>query len=85
MRAQLDPRSDWVRCTSSAEAPVMLLVLKSEHVQARNYSVLEQEMLLQDCVDEVSLEIASLLKYLLTKFYRLSQTASSSPASRPCL
>lgn len=56
MRAQLDPRSDWVRCTSSAEAPVMLLVLKGEHVQARNYSVLEQEMLLQDCVDEVSLE-----------------------------
>lgn len=59
MRAQLDPRSDWVRCTSSAEAPVMLLVLKSEHVQARNYSVLEQEMLLQECVDEVGLEIYS--------------------------
>jgi serine palmitoyltransferase len=68
MRAQLDPRSDWVRCTSSAEAPVMLLVLKSEHVQARNYSVLEQEMLLQDCVDEVSLEIGFLLNIFTDKF-----------------
>lgn len=57
MRTQLDPRSDWVRCTSAAEAPVMLLVLKDEHVQARSLSVLDQEMLLQDCVDEVSLTI----------------------------
>jgi serine palmitoyltransferase len=57
MRTQLDPRSDWVRCTSAAEAPVMLLVLKDEHVQARNLSVLDQEMLLQDCVDEVRLTI----------------------------
>ena len=54
MRAQLDPRSEWARCTSDVEAPVMLLVLKSEHVQARNLSILDQEMLLQDCVDEVS-------------------------------
>lgn len=54
MRAQLDPRSDWVRCTSAPEAPVMILVLKEEHVQARNLSTMEQEQLLQDCVDEVS-------------------------------
>ncbi|OQN97178.1 hypothetical protein B0A51_18954 [Rachicladosporium sp. CCFEE 5018] len=52
MRAQLDPRSDWVRCQSSVEAPVMLLVLKDEHVQARNLSIEEQESLLQDCVEE---------------------------------
>jgi serine palmitoyltransferase len=57
MRAQLDPRSDWIRCTSAAEAPVMLLVLKDEHVQTRKLSVLDQEMLLQDCVDEVSLTL----------------------------
>ena len=63
MRTQLDPRSDWVRCTSAAEAPVMLLVLKDEHVQARNLSVLDQEMLLQDCVDEVSLNIVCQIDY----------------------
>lgn len=59
MRAQLDPRSDWVRCTSAPEAPVMLLVLKDEHVQARNLSILDQELLLQDCVDEVRLILYS--------------------------
>ena len=52
MRAQLDPRSDWVRCTSSPDNPVLLLVLKDEHVEARNLSIAEEESLLQDCVEE---------------------------------
>ncbi|EGY20326.1 Serine palmitoyltransferase 1 like protein [Verticillium longisporum] len=52
MRAQLDPRSDWVTCTSVPENPIMLLVLKGEVVEARNLSMVEQERLLQDCVDE---------------------------------
>lgn len=52
MRGQLDPRSEWVRCTSSPENPVLLLVLKDQHVQDRGFSIRDQEMLLQDCVDE---------------------------------
>jgi serine palmitoyltransferase len=55
MRAQLDPRSDWVLCMSCVEAPVMLIVIKEEHFVARKLSVEEQEGCLQDCVDEVSL------------------------------
>ncbi|TPX18133.1 uncharacterized protein E0L32_002642 [Thyridium curvatum] len=52
MKAQLDPRSDWVLCTSAPENPIMLLVLKPEVVQARRLSAEDQERLLQDCVDE---------------------------------
>lgn len=52
MRAQLDPRSDWVVCTSSPENPIMLLVLKAEVVAARKLTREDQERLLQDCVDE---------------------------------
>ncbi|MCJ1415218.1 serine palmitoyltransferase component [Xylographa parallela] len=52
MWAQLDPRSDWVRCTSAIENPMMLLVLKPEVVSQKRLSVAEQEMLLQDVVDE---------------------------------
>lgn len=54
MRAQLDPRSDWVRCTSSPENPIVLLVLKDQHVQERSLTRQEQDSILQDCVDEVS-------------------------------
>jgi serine palmitoyltransferase len=53
MRGQLDPRSDWVKCTSAVENPVLLLVLKQEFVQSKKLSVMEQEVLLQDVVDEV--------------------------------
>ena len=53
MRAQLDPRSDWVVCESAPENPVMLLVLKQSVLDARNLSVEDQEWLMQDIVDEV--------------------------------
>ena len=53
MWAQLDPRSDWVRCTSAVENPMMLLVLKADVVAQKRWSVAEQEALLQDVVDEV--------------------------------
>ncbi|MCJ1471528.1 serine palmitoyltransferase component [Lambiella insularis] len=52
MWAQLDPRSDWVCCTSSIENPMMLLVLKQEVLAQRKWSVGEQEAMLQDVVDE---------------------------------
>lgn len=54
MRAQLDPRSDWVQCTSSPENPIMLLVLKPQVVASKSMTLQEQERVLQECVDEVS-------------------------------
>lgn len=54
MKAQLDPRSDWVMCTSALENPIMLLVLKPDVVQARKLSVDDQERILMECADEVS-------------------------------
>ena len=53
MRAQLDPRSDWIQCTSALDNPIMLLVLKPDVVNARRLSIPEQERVLQECVDEV--------------------------------
>jgi serine palmitoyltransferase len=53
MRAQLDPRSDWVKCTSAMDNPMMILVLKPEVVASKNLTVEDQNSLLQDVVDEV--------------------------------
>ena len=53
MWAQLDPRSDWVVCTSAPQNPMMLLVLKPEVVAGRKLSIADQEHVLQDVVDEV--------------------------------
>lgn len=53
MRAQLDPRSDWVVCSSSVENPIMLIVLKREVVEAKRLSIAEQEMIMMEVVDEV--------------------------------
>jgi 7-keto-8-aminopelargonate synthetase-like enzyme len=64
MRAQLDPRSDWVTCTSSPENPVMLLVLKPEIINSRRLSIGEQERVLQECVDEVRLPSTSHLFFI---------------------
>ncbi|KAJ4423247.1 serine palmitoyltransferase component [Gnomoniopsis sp. IMI 355080] len=52
LRAQLDPRSDWVMCTSALENPILLLVFKPNIVQSRRMSFEEQDRVLQDCVDE---------------------------------
>ncbi|KAK0749807.1 pyridoxal phosphate-dependent transferase [Schizothecium vesticola] len=52
LRAQLDPRSDWVICTSAPENPVMILVLKADVVNARRLTNEDQERLLQECVEE---------------------------------
>lgn len=57
MRAQLDPRSDWVICTSAPENPAMLLVLKQDVINSRRLSIIEQERVLQECVDEVRLTL----------------------------
>ncbi|KAL1962974.1 hypothetical protein VTN77DRAFT_8820 [Rasamsonia byssochlamydoides] len=52
MWAQLDPRSDWVYCTSAPENPIMILVIKPEVVSSRRLSIEDQQFLLQDIVDE---------------------------------
>ncbi|CAK7272093.1 serine palmitoyltransferase component [Sporothrix epigloea] len=52
MKAQLDPRSDWVTCTSAPENPMMFLILKPDVVRNKRLSVEDQEKLLQECVDE---------------------------------
>ena len=85
MRAQLDPRSDWVICTSTAENPVMLFVLKPDVVKARKLELYDQERILMDCVEEVSTSPSSvphltkgiLLVHHANKTHRLSQMAFS--------
>ncbi|PKY07365.1 PLP-dependent transferase [Aspergillus campestris IBT 28561] len=52
IRAQLDPRSDWVYCMSAPENPILLLVIKPEVVSAKKLSIDDQQFLLQDVVDE---------------------------------
>ena len=53
MWTQLDPRSDWVYCSSSPDNPVLLLMLKEEVVESRHLTIEEEEWLMQDIVDEV--------------------------------
>lgn len=53
MWSQLDPRSDWVYCSSAPENPMMYLVLKPEVVTSKRLSVEDQQNILQDVVDEV--------------------------------
>ncbi|KAL1978769.1 hypothetical protein VTN31DRAFT_1628 [Thermomyces dupontii] len=66
MWAQLDPRSDWVYCTSAPENPIMILALKPEVVSARKLSFDDQQFLLQDIVDEALANgvMITRLKYL---------------------
>lgn len=86
MRAQLDPRSDWVRCTSSPENPIMLLVLKKEVIENKKLSVQDQEFLLQDAVDEVRFLLLSRGERGGANITRRHwQTACLLPASRACL
>ena len=49
----IDPRSEWVRCTSNEANPIMILVLKDEVVRARRWTRLDIETVLQEVVDEV--------------------------------
>ena len=58
MWAQLDPRSDWVHCTSSVENPIMILALKPEVVASKKWNILDQEQVFQDVVDEVSQDVS---------------------------
>jgi serine palmitoyltransferase len=89
LRAQLDPRSDWVKCTSAPENPIMLLVLKPEVVAARNLEVEDQERILMECVEE-TLANGVMITRLKTRGYanamkdRKSEWAVQ-PALKVCL
>lgn len=54
MRAQLDPRSEWVMCTSAPDNPILLFFLKPDVVRSRKLTVDDQERILMECADEVS-------------------------------
>lgn len=77
MKAQLDPRSDWVICTSAMDNPIMLLVLKPEVVKARKLGLEDQERILLDCVEEVSTTRTATLLTLRVSLYRNAANADS--------
>ncbi|XP_044717612.1 1,3-beta-glucan synthase component domain-containing protein [Hirsutella rhossiliensis] len=52
MKAQLDPRSDWVTCTSAPDNPIMLLALKPDVIKARRLTVDDQERVFMECAEE---------------------------------
>lgn len=52
MRAQLDPRSDWVRTTSAVDNPMMLLTLKPEVIEAKKLTIDDQNQIMREVVDE---------------------------------
>lgn len=93
MRAQLDPRSDWITVTSAVDNPMVLCVLKADVVNSRRLSMEDQERVLQECVDEVSLPfllilVISRIPYEVNacaNFNSVSRMASSLPVSKLCL
>ena len=60
MRAQLDPRSDWIRVSSAVDNPIMLLVLKQEVIETKKLSIDDQNQVFRDVVDEVRLTLATI-------------------------
>jgi serine palmitoyltransferase len=52
MREQLDPRSNFVRCSCAPENPIQLLVLKDEVIKSKNLSRKDQEQIFSDVVDD---------------------------------
>jgi hypothetical protein len=84
MRAQLDPRSDWIRVSSSADNPIMLLVLKQEVIEAKKLTIDDQNQIFREVVDEV----CSSFHFVLPPNQALtlrsaSQITSSSQGSKP--
>jgi 7-keto-8-aminopelargonate synthetase-like enzyme len=65
MRAQLDPRSDWVTVTSAVDNPCVLAVLKQDVINSRRLSIEDQERVLQECVDEVCCYLSHSLSTVL--------------------
>ena len=66
MWGQLDPRSDWVHCTSSPENPIMILTIKPEIVTSRRMTLTDQEQLMQEAVDEVRPLTCSVIEFQIS-------------------
>ncbi|KAL6898720.1 Gaa1-like protein [Trichoderma evansii] len=87
LRAQLDPRSDWVVCTSSVDNPILLLVIKPEVVNARRLTADDQEKILIECVEE-SLANGVMITRLKTRPYANAIAANDwtlQPALKICV
>ncbi|PTB77137.1 serine palmitoyl CoA transferase subunit-like protein [Trichoderma longibrachiatum ATCC 18648] len=89
LRAQLDPRSDWVVCTSSLDNPILLLVLKPEVIKGKRLTVDDQEKLLMECVEEC-LANGVLITRLKTRPYANAMAAKDGnwalqPALKVCV
>ncbi|KAI5289717.1 serine palmitoyltransferase component [Ascosphaera acerosa] len=52
MRSQLDPRSEFVHCTSVAENPIIICPIKPEIVEAKSLSLEDQTNIIRAIVDE---------------------------------
>ncbi|KAI0879828.1 aminotransferase class I and II [Annulohypoxylon maeteangense] len=87
MRAQLDPRSDWVQCTSDPENPVMLLVFKPEVVSSRRLSNEDQERLFLDVADEALANgvLVTRLKSVLLNGSIGTEDINIKPALKVCI
>lgn len=53
MKAQIDPKSDYLECTSGQDCPVLICPIREDVIAQRSLSREDQEWLLQDIVDEV--------------------------------
>ncbi|KAK3177799.1 serine palmitoyltransferase component [Lecanicillium sp. MT-2017a] len=89
LRSQLDPRSEWISCTSNMDNPVLLLVLKPEVVKARRLGLDDQERILMECVEE-SLANGVMISRLKTRMYAHVMTAKdigwvAQPALKVCV
>lgn len=85
MKAQLDPRSDWVQCTSAPENPIMLLVLKPDVVAARNLSIEDQERILMECVDESLANGVMITRLKIRPFENAIKDKKSTWTAQPAL
>jgi hypothetical protein len=75
MKAQLDPRSDWVKTQSAVDNPMVLLTLKPEVIDAKKLTIEDQNQILRDVVDEVCSPL----------FYRLLDPSLSLPLTKTML
>ncbi|KAJ2976652.1 hypothetical protein NQ176_g4824 [Zarea fungicola] len=89
MKLQLDPRSEWVTCTSNVDNPIIILVFKPEVINARNLTIDDQERLLMDCAEE-SLANGVMISRLKTGMYANVMTSKTNdwyaqPALKVCV
>ncbi|PGH30452.1 serine palmitoyltransferase [[Emmonsia] crescens] len=87
MWSQLDPRSDYVYCSSAPENPVMYLVLKPGVVAAKRLSVEDQVAVMQDIVDEALANgvLITRLKTIEDDVVPKQMASPAPPALKVCL